>query len=415
MHTLLHKPTMVWKSLVVGYTPRTITNNAVGNWFMYAFRNIPNGNGVRAIGDAMRFSFGPKVLDDPVFGHSHFMHRYFSNELADQFGVGNEITRLGADEIGGRAKWKSRLRQGVYPAVAATAERPLRVASIYKALRDMPEVQAEIKRLRSRGVKGQVAVDRGIERALRKHPHLQGEASLESRRIAGDYVTMSNAEKWARDIIPFYLWNRHILKNTGNMLLEQPARLAVASRTSQLGIDQTEQWLGTVPDFMRGAIPLAALGFGQDVGRANVLLTASLNPYATVGDLAETVNAWTTGRGRRTAALSQFNPYLTEAAASIFQVNTLTGAPQPRSGSILGGIAKGTWDQLPYTKLVKQALGEDTRVTPKGNDYLYAKTKKAQVTSLFGIPIRDVSLERAQQLADQLSGTKTKKGGSPFS
>jgi hypothetical protein len=287
----------------------------------------------------------------------------------------------------------------------------VRIASIYHTLRGFPEVQAQIKAMKAKGYRGQRAVDMGIERALEKHPSLQGEASLQSRRLAGDYVTMSGSEKWARDLIPFYLWNRHILKHTGNMFLEHPGRIATGAKLGDMGLQETEKLVGELPDFLKGAIPLAALGFGDHTGRMNLLSTASLNPYATVGDLADSVAAWTTGgAGRRGAALSQANPFVVGAAESVFQTSALTGVPSPRHGGVIEDVLGRTLSQFPYVRAGKIFSDGDRFQTPKGNDLLFGQTKTTAISSLLGVPIKDTSRKRSEELTAQLDG-KTKKGG----
>lgn len=408
MHELIHRPTRLWKMLVVGYSPRTVVNNGVGNWFMWAARELPSGTGLIALKDAFEFRFGKHVTDgDPLWPKDHWLHRWFSDELADQFTVGNELVDPAslADPRGNILKRAA--RQGFYPLVYSLTERPVRVAAIYKALRDMPEVQDEIARFRKRGVTGQKAVDRGIERAIRKNPMLREEAALASRRIAGDYVTLSAGEKWARDLIPFYLWNRHILKTTGNMLLDTPGRLAVGAELSDLGIEQTEELLGEIPDFLKGAIPLAALGLGDRTGRANVLLTASLNPYATVGELAESLNAFATGEGRRGAAFSQFNPFVVGAAESAFEKSLLTGEVSPRQGGIATDVLGRVLEQLPEARIFDAATTADTELTPKGNEFLYARDDRSPITSFLGVPLRNVSLERAAALVREQEDEQT--------
>lgn len=404
IHKVLHKSTMMWKTAVIGYTPRTITNNAIGNWFLYATREMPSAHGAMAVADAIRYRFGRKIDADPLFKDTHWAHRWFADELGDQFGVGNEIM-----DLAGKGGAKATLRAGFYPAVAGI-EKNQRIMTLYSALRSMPEVRAEIAAARKQGLRGSKAADVGIERAMRKNPALRDEAALSSRRLMGDYVSLSETEKFLRDIIPFYLWNRHILKTTGNMLLEQPGRLLILQQLSELGISETEKQLGQIPDFLKGAIPLAALGFGDKTGRANVMLTASLNPFATVGDLAASVEAWTSGqRARRGEAVNQFNPFITSSFESIFQTSLLTGSPSPREGGILTDVLSRSVLTLPQPKLVKALTSKDQTQTPKGNDYLYARDDRSQWSSLLGVPLRNVSQETAAKLAALESKTKEKK------
>lgn len=402
IHKVLHKPTMIWKSAVIGWTPRTITNNAIGNWFLYAARELPSANGVMAVSDALRFRFGSKIAGEALFPENHWLHRFFSDELADQFGVGNELVRFGDTSRLRRA------RVGPFYAIQhSVAERPLRIATLYKALRDMPEVKEMVARYNAKGIRGSKAVDRAIERVMRQRPDLRDEAAQSSRRLAGDYLTMSEGEKFVRDIVPFYLWNRHILKTTGNMFAEQPVRLALMSQLSELGIEETENMLGEIPEFLRGAIPLAALGLGDRTGRNSVMLTASLNPFATIGELAESADAFITGSGRRGAAVAQLNPFLVGGFESVFEQNALTGSPSPREGGVIPDVLRHVIDNLPQLKLANELSLPDADTTPAGNEYLYSRDNRSPLTSFLGIPMRSVSEEAAARLKEKADEEST--------
>lgn len=423
LRTIVHKPTQFWKDMTIKYTPRTVMNNGIGNWLMYSLTNMGPG-GVQAFGNALRHEFGSEVLGS---GHNLYSRNHWSeinhlSDLADNFGVGQSVIKsdvfdeatgrvlkraVHMEDLGTAGKIKA---QGFYGVVAKTSERPVRLASLYHTYSAMPEVKAELAIARKEGLQGRRALDTAITRATKKNYGLVEEASLAQRRVAGDYLSMSAGEKWLKDIIPFYLWNRHILKNTGNILLDNPARLAVGARLGGFGIAETEQYAGAMPDFLKGAIPLAALGLGDRTGRMNFLYTASLNPYATVGELADTLNAWTAGDVRRGAAVSQFNPLIVGTFESVFQTSALTGVPSPRTGGILADVVGRTASQFPYVKTAKVIVDGDRFKTPKGNDFLFAKTKKGALTSIAGLPIKDTSVQRMNELADQLDKKKTKGG-----
>lgn len=407
LHVILHHPTLWWKRLTIGYTPRTITNNGVGNWFMYAV-SAAGPRGIAAMGRALQYQFGHKVLHntddlgDVLFEDSNVITRNHQDVLADQYGAGQEIRKVGSSTIHHTKKDKAKavLSQGFYPLVRDTSETPVKIASLYNTYLGFDEVKLALKEAKASGLRGQKAVDKAIQSAIDRHPSLQGEASLQARRVAGDYVTMNGAEKWMRDLIPFYLWDRHILKHVGNTVAETPGRAALGFKLSDYGLDETEKLVGELPDFLKGAIPLRALGFSDKPGRLNFLTTASLNPYASAGELADTVNAWALGGGpRRSAALSQANPFVVGTAESIFQTSALTGVPTPHTGSIIGDVVKRNVQGLPYAKAYTEFTSPDRFQSPKGNDYAFAKTNKAVITSLFGVPLKDASKKRLADLA----------------
>lgn len=394
VHKVLHKPTVIWKSAVVGWTPRTITNNAIGNWLLYAVRELPSAHGAQAVGDAMRFRFGSKIDGEVLFPKNHWLYRHFSDEMSDTFGIGTEIVKIG--EEGARKN----LRQGFYPIVGGI-EKNQRAMTLYSAMRAKPEVRAAIQQARAEGLRGGKAVDRGIERALRANPHLQPEAALSSRRLMGDYITMSETEKFLRDIVPFYLWNRHILKTTGNMLLEQPGRVLVGQRLSELGVETTEGFLGDIPEYLKGAIPLAMLGLGDRPGRANIMLTASLNPFATVGEMAAQMDALIAGKNSKPGDLFMgVNPFFTGAIEAATGTSLLTGnRKKANPGGILGAVIENMASQLPQARALDAFISPDETHAPSGYEYLYAKDDRTQVSSLLGIPLRNMSRATAEKLA----------------
>lgn len=411
LHKLIHTPSVLWKQAVLLYTPRIVTNNGVGNWFLYAVRN-PSRNSIRAMYDTLRSRYGSEI--DAVFPHDHWLYRWFGDEmLADTFATGADIG-LGPGGVNaaegrlvrGAQRTAQAARGGFYGIQYQLAEKPVRAASIRKALYDMPEIRDEMLRLKRKGVPGPKALDQAIENVMSKRPDLREAAALESRRVAGDYISLNEGEKFARDIIPFYLWQRHILKTTGNMFLDQPGTLAVGSRLSDFGIDELRKELGDLPDFLRGVVPLTALGIGDKPGRANVLLTSSLNPFATVGDMADGVNAWVTGRGQRGSSLIGLgvSPFLTGPIESATQVSLLTGAPSPRSGGIAGDTLARIIAGLPYVKTAQSVVGEKTKITPSGNEYLYARDAVAPASWLTGFTVKDMSLATAAAIAAKERG-----------
>jgi hypothetical protein len=417
---VVHKPVQFWKDMTIKYTPRTITNNGVGNWLMYSLTHLGPG-GMQAFGNAMKHEFpnvfnAKEVVGDNLYNRNHWTERLHLADLADNFAVGQSVVKEGAvhmDELSALGKFR---QQGMYGLVNKTSERPVRIAALYHTYSAMSEVKAELANIKkTTSVRGKKALDMAIERAAKANPNLVHEASLAQRRVAGDYLTMNASEKWAKDLIPFYLWNRHILKNTGNILLDHPTRLAVGARLSQFGIQETESYGGNMPDFLKGAIPLAALGLGDRTGRMNFLATSSLNPYQTVGDMADSVDALAVSGGkRRGAAVSQANPLIVGGFESVFQTNALTGVPSPRKGGVIEDTIGRTLAQFPYVKAADVFSSGDQFQTPKGNDLMFGRTKTATISSLFGVPIKDTSLTRMHELADQLDGTKKKKGGHGF-
>jgi hypothetical protein len=389
--------TGLWKTIQLGYTPRTVTNNAVGNWLLAASRDNPVATAI-GLYDAIRITKGPEAALEAALGgtkratpfrKNHWMYRYFADEL------GNTFKQTLADETG---KLPGKLRQGLYPLVHKLSDEPVRMAVISAYLRKSPEVRA----FKKQGL----STDKAIHRALRKHPHLRDQAAHHARTTAGDYYTMRPFERTVRDLVPFYLWDRHIVKTAGNMLADTPGRVALAQRVGSLGIERTEEILGELPEFLRGVIPL-----GKKGDRANVLVTSSLNPFATLGELASAAESLTTGGGIRegSAVLSQMNPLITGGIEAATGRSILTGAPKPGYGGLIPTLAVNTARGFPQVRLGEALLSDDSEQTGAGNERLYAADDRSPLTSLLGIPLRNVSLEQAAKMADREKPKKKKK------
>lgn len=390
------KPSSVWKTIQVGFTPRTVTNNGVGNFILYAMRENPV-TGSAGLWHAMRIVHGDAKAGEALmhatpFKRNHWMFRHFGTELNNVFG--HELL----DKNGGRI---SAVKSGFYPLVHKLADEPIRMAAISAYLRRDPGVQALMK--------DGLSFDKAAARALKKDPGLQARAAEHARTIGGDYQTLKPWEKKVRDIAPFYLWDRHILKSTGNLVADTPGRAVLAQQTSKMGKNETEKLLGSLPEFLQGALPLSLLGGHASSGdRANVLLTQSLNPFATVGELAGLGQTLTAGHTPSTgeALFSQVNPLLTGTVEYGTGQSLLTGAPISRKGGLVTSIGSNLGGSFPEVSIVKGLLAQPTTTTKTGKEKLYAVDHTAPVTSFLGVPIRNVSKSAANQMADKEQGIK---------
>jgi hypothetical protein len=391
---LWRKPTQVWKMLQIGYTPRAITNNAVGNAVIYALREGGQEGSAHAVWSAMRHTVGAdKATSDFLRAHpfksDSWLYRFYSDELSNVFG--HELMEVGSTGL------KKHLSRGLYPLVNKFADEPVRVASLESFMRRQPEVKALMK--------DGLSADAAIMRALKRTPNLRERGAEHARRTAGDYYTLRGPERFLRDVMPFYLWNRHILRTTGNLFADTPGRLVALQRVSNLGVEETERILGEIPEFLRGAIPLSAIGLAEEVAsdRADVLLTGSLNPFATVGELAGLAEAFTAGTGPRglSAALTGANPIITGGVEAVTGRSLLTGAPKPTVGGLPSSVVSSALLGLPFARLAEAALpAEDTGAR------LYRPDRRGPTTSFLGIPLRDVNLETAAEIAAKEKKTK---------
>lgn len=392
------KSSWLWKTVQLGYTIRTVTNNAVGNWVLAAARDDPVATAI-GLYDAIRITKGPEAARETTlratpFRKNHYMYRYFGDEL------GNTFKQTLADETG---KMPGRLGQGIYPLVHKLSDEPVRMAVISSFLRRSPEVKA----LKKKGM----STDRAIQRALRKNPELRDRAAHHARTTAGDYYTMRPWERTVRDLMPFYLWNRHIVKTSANMVADTPGRVAIAQRLGSLGIEETEEILGELPEFLRGAIPL-----GKKGGRADVMLTNSLNPFATVADLVTALEGATTGQGQGggSAVLSQANPFITGIIEAATGRSILTGAKKDSYGGVIPSVAVNTLMGFPQVRLGQALITPDSTETAAGNQRLYAQDDRSPLTSFLGVPLRNVSLEQAAAMAERDKPKRKKRRKNPY-
>ena len=405
LHLLVHKPTKVWKRMVLGYTPRIVTNNGVGNTLMVA---AAHPSALLGIMEGFRWRFSApertkwmkvhNITGDAdlatLFQSDHYLHRYFQDELMDVYGAAEGIkTELVNPGV------KGRLATGFYGATKAIAEDPLRAGVIMHTLRKSPEFKALRKKLAKKHpnkVGGELN-DMTANALLAwdaKHNNgiIRSRMAHESRKVLGDYVTMTEAEKWARDLIPFYMWDKHILKATANLVADSPGRVSVGVRLGQLGSEWMDEFMGgEAPDYFRSGIPLSALGLASGMGdRQRFLLTASLNPWATPGQLAEVAESFVVGADHRMAAFNELNPFLSSIVSSATERDLLSGAFRPRQGPLLADVADMVAESVPYLKPGRElAAGkDDSRLITKGD-------WESTITRLLGVPVREVSRKGA--------------------
>ena len=384
---LWQRPTRAWKIAMVGYAPRTIINNGVGNWLMYAIRQ-GGDHSLAGLYDAIRITHGDryarKMASPKLYGaHSQsWAYKWHMDELGNTF-----AHSAGLDGATAKTKVGKILSQGFYPIVHATADKPVRLAALASFYRGAPEVRALMKQ----GYK----FDDAVDAAVANNPELRAAASERVRTVAGDYSTLNSVEKPLRDLVPFYLWDRHILKSAGATTAETPGRVAALQKISNLGEDETKKVLGEMPDFLKGALPLQLLGLHAGKGgRVNVMLTSGINPYETLAELASTGEALTTGTGQTgtglNAAAFGVNPLITGAVQATTGRSLLTGAPVPTHGGVIPTVLSETAADLPIPKLIQALTSKPVDTSPKGNQLLYRHDVVNPASSLLGIPLRSV-------------------------
>jgi hypothetical protein len=348
---------------------------------------------------AIEKAFGKRAAD-AVKHPPDWQRQFFSDELGSVF----------SNVLDDNGKGSKLLRQGFYPVVHRVADEPVRVAALYQFMRNAPEVKSFLTT--HPGVK----LDEAIQSVLKKNPaKLRERAVQHVRSIAGDYTTMGKYERLTQNIVPFYLWDKHIAKHFANMVSEKPGRVVAMQQTSRMGNEEAKKLLGALPSFMEGALPLSLFGMHEHNQRTPLLMTSGLNPYHTIGELAQFATSATTRHDPASGAdaASQLSPLLTGLVEQISGHKIGTQAPPDTHGGVLPSVLANTATGTSYGTLIKRLI--EGTPQPKRNaqgktkPFLYQKTAGETLEGLFGFPMKNVSLERAHQMSDQETGKKKRK------
>lgn len=436
------KGTTWWKRINVGYTPRTVVNNSIGNWFMYAMKEGGHGgmhgfldalkeaHGNRAAmngfedaqkhiletqgpeeaakftaaahpalsstdspADAIRAAFGDRAAK-AVTRPPSWINKHFKSEIGNTFGNAQDLASY-ESKAGIAGKLKSAAQSGFYPIVHRVADQPVRVASLYNYVRRSPEVKAFL-----RDNPG-TTVDEAADRMLTANTnHLQERAVAHVRSIAGDYTTP--VHPLVRTLMPFYLWDKHIVNHLGSMASEQPGRLALTQQVSRMGNDEVNKLLGSLPSYLGNVLPLSLLGLEGHNDRKPVLTTSGINPYATAGDLAKFGAALTTGSGSGQAAdaAGELSPILGALAAQLTGHAPGSEAAVPTHGGVVPSVVGNVLGSMGYGALIKKLLGDGQGDTTKsGKPTIYSHSTAELLSSLLGIPIKQLSPQAASAAA----------------
>jgi hypothetical protein len=275
-------------------------------------------------------------------------------------------------------------------------------------MRKAPEVRDFLKA--NPGTK----LDDAVDQVLQKNPNgLMSRATQHVRSVAGDYVTKSPVERMIQNVVPFYLWDKHIVNHLGSMADEAPGRLALAQGVSRQGNAENAKLLGNIPTWMQNSLPLSLLGMSGQGGRTPILSTQGINPYSTGGDLAQALAAYTTGSKLNQTgsdAASNLSPLLAGLAAQLTGANPGSSKPVVRHGGVIPSILENTAGGLGYATLIKDLLGHGSpNKNKKGQPTLYSKSATEAATSLLGLPVKEASLIAAQVQALKEQGIKKKK------
>lgn len=430
---LYHRPTTVWKAALLGYSPRYFVNNAVGNFFMYALAQ-GGSHSMAAFIDGVRHLHGEKAAQKMLKQGMHatpgsaaaerilkpgLIGQHFKNQLAGghAYNVSLAHERLGAKN--------NKLRQGLFPITHKLADQSIRVQAMYAAFRDAPEIQAALKKAGATGPKkytaeGHRALEKAVSDVLHspKADEFRARVSEQVNDIMGDYHTLGATERKIKDLVPFWTWNRHIMRYSGKRAFKQPGRTAATVQLGYQGTQTTEKYLGQLPTYLKGLVPLTLLGMKGDKGKLPVFQTQGINPFASVPELVDAASgaahALVSGKpqdiklGETLGA--QLNPLVGSAIEHISGHSLLSDAPPDHS--IIGGIIHS----LPQVKIADEIVSPShpkvNKRTGKATPFMLSKDEGQAIRAWLGVPSRSINPERAKAQYRKEHHIKKKKAPS---
>lgn len=436
---MFYRGTALWKAVILGFSPRFLTNNFVGNGLMYFF-NYAGADAIFGIREAYRALHGEKGvvkldrdLADVVKGFSseNWLRNWYSNqwgqglhETALPLSIRNAkgTTWLGKQEkanvragirdpgvqLAQQGTWIERKAQAAagrtFAAAGRHAELNYRLAAVLAEVKRHPLVEAEYKRLEKAHpeMTKQQLFNKAAEAAHKKNPRIAQEITNRVENVMGNYAALTGPERKLRAVSPFYTWQRHIVRNSFTMAMDKPIRTATAVRVGEEGADwATEKLGGTIPRFAQGLVPFGGQQL-SDTWRQPAVSTGSFNPWAQAGELAlagEAVMGALTGNkeaptmGESVGSL--LNPLVVAGVETLTNKNLLSGAPMGSREALFSPVTG-----LPHFTLAKSQFFPDDYNQPT----LYAKTPQEQLMGIFGLTRKDVYLNRLRQLGLEEKG-----------
>lgn len=389
----IEAPTKVWRALVLGFRPGFLTNNLVGNHLLYAL-HAAGPDGLRAYLNAVKREKGKGVvrslIEDgslPPALRADFMREFFPEQ--GEAGTFGRTQMPGASKrLRGKKGRKVRgATVGILPATQAVAETNLRRALVERMIRKSPEFR-KVYRAMPRQARDFEAAAKKILKGEGGHEY-QALISRQVNDALGDYLNMNPFERNViRAAFPFYSWYRAITRISGHLALDTPGRTDLLTKIGQVGVSDTEEKLGEIPDYLRGLLPV---GSEKDGHRA-VLTTRGLNPFTTVTDIGSGAKGLLTGKpGDTGRALSQLgpNPMLMAAIENLAGKDLFTGRDLHGSGGLLGAIAKNVATELPQARLVARP----------GSKLYGRATPREAILQYLGVPIRSLDVNQAHRYA----------------
>jgi hypothetical protein len=414
-----YRGTSLWKTIILGYSPRFFVNNFIGNGLMFSMNYMGTG-ALFGMRQYMRYKHGLKgykMADADMakaikeMGPQNWLQQHFAGQL------GQSLHETSLAEKGARGTLfdnpglhpQGRLERGakhLFGFAGSKAERNYRIAAIMIEVRADERVVAAMKRMHKKDPKlsRDELFDRAATEVLGKHPDLVRTVEKNVQDVMGNYASLIGPERALKTISPFYAWQRHIVRNSMHMALDKPIRTSLMTKVGEMGSDWTaKEYGGIIPHFGQGLLPLGGNKPNGGVLRRPVLSTAAFNPWAQVGELARTGEA-TLGlaSGGDVPTLGEtygslLNPFLTAGVGALSEKNLFTGAPQSARTSLMSPLTG-----LPQFQLGKSIVDPEQYSGPT----LYKKSPEANFLALLGLSKKDLYEAKLRQL-----GIDEAKGG----
>lgn len=406
---VFHKPTRVWKHMVLGMRPTAfLTNNVVGNSMMYALEHA-----------------GPRGVEALL--HARSENRTFRDLFPERALSFGDLHKIDTENpvLKGFNK--------VAYSPSAAHEQFLRKSVMVNAARGVPEIRKLEKKYKAQQKAnrekfltdhdGKTPLHLAIEQ-INSDPKHAGVMQHIGDRIddtMGNYRRFSKAEDTIRDVVPFYAWDRHAARWYYKMLTQHPIRSDVMTELGRMGAEDTDEALGHVPEFMESYLPEELLGFDlpgpHHKGTSKVLNTSVLNPLASVAELAGAGHALFSGKpaaGTTSDIASQLNPLIAGTAEHFTGRNLLTGAPVKDNflsdHGLIGNVLGNTINNTPIVRLASSRLGLDqpdpndpsTYMTPTGRpkkerEPTLVSDTRSLLDNFLGYPVKHVNMEAARE------------------
>lgn len=385
--------TNIWRSLTLTFRPVWITGNLVGQLaLLVTTHGLMKGSA--AWFQAVRMGKGHIAdLTAPDVLGAGFIHSAM-DEAVEFRGKSDTLVSTLADKLGDKKNQGADLIQKVW----GSQEKILQFNSWLTD--DIPrraafwiEVKPHAERIaRETGLSVQDAAVQWLESSPKVVDRL-------AQKVLSDLVDFKNLTKferaYLRRIMPFYSWLRGATGRTMRLTMDEPWKAWAGAEASKWGQEELQEDLGgaEIPDFLRGAL---TLGENED-GQRQIITSNSLNPFATIGDVAGMAKGATVGDLQVGGAnvASTFNPFLKAGIESFTNRDLFYGTPLDKPGDAERGLLARYADQIysgiPQVRAVDKLTGalssEGTGYTPLFDpsvrdtllSYLLAPTKKLNI------------------------------------